>query len=460
MWYHTAITFVTGRGELARQLMVAEWPLMKRRAEARRGRALLAAGLLSASVYLALAGRLSWWRYGQTLGSWAQLLGEEPAAWGVCLGGIGVLAALYVWGLRCVRTGDARRRTIWAFAFVSAAALVWLMPITSDLFAYLSHAHMVTDLGANPLWQAPRDFRDPILLAYRTVYAARPAMYGPVWILLSAPGTVGLYDIPVGLFYLKGLVAVAYLGSAWLVERILLELRPEVALEGLYLFAWSPFVLFMAVGDGHNDIAMMALVLLALWLLRRERWMLAFGVLALSVWTKYVSLVLLPLFLIYAWRRQEEGKRWALPRPAAQGGLAMALVSLLMVVPLGGPEGLLGIAQRLLHPLNWRSGASGMPTVILGAGLSLFALVYAVLVMRFWRGSGTFQQLTNAGFLAMLLAFFLGAARSQPWHLLWGAALAGLSNYRWAQPVIVGLSILMLAVQVGVEWAVPTGLSR
>ncbi len=62
----------------------------------------------------------------------------------------------------------------------------------------------------------------------------------------------------------------------------------------------------------------------------------------------------------------------------------------------------------------------------------------------------------NVGFLALLLAFFLGAARSQPWHLLWPAALAGLSDYRWAVPVIVGLSGIMLAVQVGVEWAVPS----
>ena len=262
---------------------------MEGQIEVRRSKTLLVAGLLSAAVYLVLAGRLSWWRYGGTLQSWAQLLGEDRATCGICLGGIGILMALYLWGLRSVRTGGVERRTIWAFAFVFAAVLLWLMPITSDLFAYLSHAHMLTDLGANPLLQAPLDFQDPLLLSYSTVYAARPSVYGPAWVLLSAIGTVGPHDVPVGLFYLKGLAVVAYLGGAWLVERILLDFRPKVALEGLYLFAWSPLVLLMAVGDGHNDMVMMALALLATWLLLKERLVLAFGVLALSVWIKYVS---------------------------------------------------------------------------------------------------------------------------------------------------------------------------
>ena len=41
------------------------------------------------------------------------------------------------------------------------------------------------------------------------------------------------------------------------------RLTPGAALEGLYFFAWNPLVLLMAVGDGHNDIVLVALVLLA-----------------------------------------------------------------------------------------------------------------------------------------------------------------------------------------------------
>jgi hypothetical protein len=371
------------------------------------------------------------------------------------MGGLGLLMALYLWGLRSVRSGGVGRRTIWAFAMVFAGVLLWLLPITSDLFSYLSHAYMFTDLGANPLLQAPLDFEDPLILAYSTVYAVRPTVYGPAWVLVSAIGTVGPNDLPFGLLYLKGLAAVAFLASAWLVERILLHFRPEAALEGLYLFAWNPFVLLMAVGDGHNDIVMMALALLAIWLLLKERWVLAWSVLALSVWTKYVSLALAPLFVIYMWQHLARGERWILLRSLTRSILAAALVSFAAISPLGSVEGLQAIAERLMHPLSWRGEYAGQSALVLGIGLFLLLLVYAGLLVRVLRGSGSFQRLINVGFLALLLTFFLGAARSQPWHLLWPAALAGLSDYRWAMPLVIGLSGSMLAVQVGVEWGTP-----
>ena len=355
-----------------------------------------------------------------------------------------------------MRTRAVERRIIWAFSIVFAVVLLWLLPITSDLFSYLGHAYVLTDLGGNPLLQAPLEFEDPLIRAYSTVYAVRPTVYGPAWVLLSAVGTAGPNDLLFGPLYLKGLAAVAFLGSAWLLERILLQLRPGAALEGLYLFAWSPFVLLMAVGDGHNDIVMMALALLSIWLLLRERWVLAFGVLALSVWIKYVSLTLVPLFGIYTWQHLGREARSAHLRSLAHGILAVALVSFAAVAPFGPIAGLLGIVERLMHPLSWRGGDDGLAALTLGVGLLLLFLVYSVLLVRTSRRSGSFQKLTNVGFLALLFTFVLGAARSQPWHLLWPAALAGLSDYRWAAPLIIGLSGIMLAAQVGVEWAVPT----
>ncbi len=428
---------------------------MERQTRVRGSRVLLVAGLLCAAVYLVLAVRLPWWRYGGALRSWAQLLGGTPSVWAICLGGVGLLMALYVWGLRSVRRGEAQRRTIWAFGCVFAAALVWLMPITADLFVYLSEAHMLTDLGGNPLVEAPLDYQDPLVQAYPIVYAQSPSVYGPAWALLSAVGTLGKYDMVAGLFYLKALAAAAYLGSAWLIERILRELRPEAALEGLYLFAWNPFVLLMAVGDGHNDIVMMAFALLAVWLLLKDRWALSFGALALSVWFKYVSLALVPLFGLCIWRRWREGRLKDLVRPVVHGGLAVVVVSGAVAAPLVRWDGLVGIVGRLFQPVNWRGESPATVPVILAAGLLLFLLTWCALLVKAWRENGSFQQLVNGSFVALLLVFLLGAVRSQPWHLLWGAALAGLSDYRWAPVALVSLSGLMLAVQVTVEWATP-----
>jgi hypothetical protein len=402
---------------------------------------------------------LPWWRYGGTLNTWSQLLGTGAGAFGICLVGLAVLFVAYLWGWRLVRAGRADRRIVWGFAVLFAATLFWLMPITSDLFTYVSQAHLFTDLGVSPLVVAPLDMiGDRLILAYPALYATNPSVYGPAWTLISAPGTLGPHDVVGGLFYLKGLALIAYLGSVWLVEQICRQIRPAAALDVLYRFAWNPLVLLMAMGDGHNDMAMMAVVLLAFWLLLQERWVLAFGALALSVWIKYVSMVFAPLFVIYVLRARSagEGEPARARYSALVGGALAAMgVSLLAFVPFWNEDLLSGLVVRLARPVNWQSEATGLSSWILGLGLLLFVVAYAVLAWQFLREPGSLQRLLNVSFTVSLLAFVLGAARSQPWHLIWPVALAGLSDRRWAWPVVIGLSVLLLAGQVWVEWGAP-----
>jgi hypothetical protein len=439
----------------------------------RRGRLLLALGVISAAVYLVAAFRLSWLRLGPGVSTWSHLLGPDWAGLEASLVGIAVLMAAYLWGFWLARGSQGLRRIIWSLAGLFAVTLFWLMPITSDLFGYLSHAHLFTDLHLNPLEVAPLDAPgNPFALVYFSPYAANPSIYGPAWLLLSAPGTLGPYDVTWGLAYLKGLSVLAFLGSAWLLGRMVLRVRPESAAEGLLAFAWSPLVLLMGVGDGHNDLVMMAFVLLAFWLLLRDRSLLAFGALAVSVWVKYVSAIFFPLFVIYVLRHAQQSAQasdhanrsrksmiggW-LDDPRSivlTGTLAVVGISVLLFVPFWQPNLLSIILKRLVSPINWSGGETALSDRALRLGLVLYAVAYAVLAYRLARGRPSFQQLANTSFVVSLLLFVLGAARSQPWHLIWPAALVGLSDRRWALPLLAGLSTVMLAAQIWVEWGAP-----
>jgi len=68
-------------------------------------------------------------------------------------------------------------------------------------------------------------------------------------------------------------------------------------------FGWNPLVLWETAGNGHNDSLMMMFALLAILCLLSEVWPLAFTFLACSVLVKYVSLVLLPVFIVWLLRR-------------------------------------------------------------------------------------------------------------------------------------------------------------
>jgi hypothetical protein len=89
------------------------------------------------------------------------------------------------------------------------------------------------------------------------------------------------------------------------------------------------------------------------------------------------------------------------------------------------------------------------------AGFILFALVYVMLVRKLALKMATFNDLMGVSFLVLLLAFLLGAARSQPWHLIWATALAGLAPSRRAWPAVLGLSTILLLSQLWVEWGAP-----
>jgi hypothetical protein len=422
---------------------------------ARRSTYLVVAGLITEGIYLLATWRLPWWAFEGGSWNWVQILGKGAGPLLSCVTSVLGLMAAYLWGWYLVRKVGGARRIVWSFSVAFAATLFWLLPITCDLSSYLTKAHLFTDLRANPLLEAPADFPDGLLQAYPAAYAEQPSVYGPVWALLSGLGTLGSHDEVAGVFYLKALAAVAYLGAVWLLERIVNKVRPGSAEEVLYLFAWNPLVLFMAIGDGHNDIVMMAMILLAAWLLLRERWVLAFGVLVLSAWIKYASLTLLPLFALYAWRQLEREPcpvRW---RAVAQAALASISVTILVFVPFGDVGGVLQIGRRLLQPVNWQMGANNLVSGAFGAGLLIFCGAYLVLLVWFIRGQGSFEPLGNAGFAALLLVFVLGFARSQPWHLIWPASLAGLADRRWAWPAVVGLSGILLVVQLWVEWGMP-----
>jgi len=446
----------------------------------RRTPALLGVALITEAIYLGAAARLPWWRYGGSLRSWRELLGPGWMSPAACLAAVGILLGAYCWGWRIVRRaapGTVTGWVLWGSPFVFALTLFWVMPVTSDLFTYLVQAHLVTDWHANPLVYAPLDLGyDPLVLAYPTAYSAFPSAYGQAWILLSLPATLGAQDVAGGLFYLKGLASLALLGCAWLLDRIRGEVRPQnrgllPRQEVLYLFAWNPLVLYMSAGEGHNDIAMMFVTLLALWCLVRERWGLAFGLLALSVWIKYVSVVLFPLCLFHAWRQASahtSGRLLLL----GQVLLVVAMVTVAVYLPItllyGSPPGRpdqtsdqaiyrwsTGVVQRLLRPSNWAAGEQRMANWMLKAGGGLLAVCYISVLRRSLREHGSLLDMMEMGFVAILLVFVLGAARSQPWHLIWPASLAGLSGRRWAWPVTIGLSAVMLATQIWVEWGAP-----
>lgn len=439
--------------------------------------------LLIEAVYLVIAVRLPLLRYGESLRGWRSILAgsggpsataKEAWVFGAFLLAIALLLAAYATSRRLSEHQEADEKIVWAGAIAFSITLVWLLPITCDVFVYVGQAHQFTDLGANPLLTPLEEFAgDTLLQQYPTVYSHTPSSYGPAWVLLSSIGTLFDVDVMISVLYIKVLALAAYLLTIWLLSRILRQVRPRSSLPGAVLFAWNPLVLLMAVGDGHNDMVMMAFVLLAFWLLLRRRWALSFGALTFSIWIKYASAVFLPLFLLYAMQAESAAgssagsqsaddlhqpvkrrarRQWAAPRRGILGAIAASAV---VLVPFQGLRWFPGVLERFFRPANAVGAVMDWSIPLLAIGTGLFVAACIVLAWRYHGGEKSFLRLTSTAFWLSILAFTLFAVRTQPWHLIWPATLAPLSGVRWAMPLIAGLSGLMLLALLWVEWGAP-----
>lgn len=184
----------------------------------------------------------------------------------------------------------------------------WLIGITSflifsyptmlsyDIFNYITTAKVLFFYKENPYIIMPIEFLgDPLLLF--THAANKVALYGPIWIILtSVPYLLGFGNFILTLFSLKLFIILFYIATAYLIWRL------SSSAFSLVLFALNPLVIIETLVSGHNDIAMMFFALFSFFLLMRKK--IFFGILffILSIFIKYTTVLLMPVFLFMTWR--------------------------------------------------------------------------------------------------------------------------------------------------------------
>lgn len=429
---------------------------------------LAAAGLASGLVYLAFVLLFPLPLYGaaprpfdmEQIAAGRQWMG---AAW---LAGLVVLYAAFGCALSVVgqvRAAPAGRLVV-GFGVAFGLILIWLYPITAtDLFQYVLRARVWVVHGANPMTVPPSVFAADPLLPFAGEWLDSVSPYGPAWELLAAGvARLGLTGAVSGALAYKGVVMLAYLACLWLVYRITCGSPARFRPGGLLLFAWNPLVLVQGVGNGHNDVVMLAWLLLAVALWQRRRdgatasaWLPAGVALALAVLTKAAA-GLLGLLLVVVILRDLPGRR----RLAALAGLAGvgAAVAALAYLPFWPPwQSLAGVLDEMANRYTYTIAATlrlglreWLPPQVAWdvprlTGQLLFVAVLGWTVVRLWRRR---LDLAAAGFIAYF-AYLMAGASYRIWYPLWLAPLAALSlshAVRWRAILLCLTSELSLMV--------------
>lgn len=359
---------------------------------------------------------------------------------------LGCLFTLYFASVRLLEpfsrvNGPVQKRAalvVLGFAALFGITLALMYPITAiDLFNYVFRSRILTHYGDNPLVVPPASYPADPFVRYTGGWAGWPTPYGPLWIIISAPATLISGDSwLLNLLSFKALALGFYLADSLLVYCFLRRSAPSCALVGLTLFAWNPLVLFDGIGNGHNDLVMVFFVLLSLYLLDRGHLTLSVAALAGSVMVKYVTLLLVPIYVVYLWHRF----------PNWQGRLLFAVKSFGVVVAMAAI-----LYAPFWHGTDTLRGAIGqgsiyissVPTLLLifleGIGgphartittaltLAVFFLVYAA----HWQRSQREPMDLVRGYFNVLYVYLLVAVtQMESWYVIWPVALGSLLSDR------------------------------
>lgn len=214
-----------------------------------------------------------------------------PTAWYIAT--IVILFCWYAWVLHSVKKGMLSATIIWLLIFLTIVLLSFSYPaFSNDIFNYIATAKMTFFYRENPYIVMPIDIPNEPMLAF--LHAAnKVALYGPVWILLSAiPYVLGMGNLLATMWAFKLFVAGWYL---FLCALIWIESGRKP--WALAFFGLNPLVTISTLVDGHNDVVMMGFALLSLIAVKRRRVFVGTLLLLASIFIKGATVFLLPVLL-------------------------------------------------------------------------------------------------------------------------------------------------------------------
>lgn len=342
-------------------------------------------------------------------------------------------------------------RWLWLLPLFSLALAIFSVPTTSyDTFRYLFDGKMIVSYHASPYEVLPLDLPADQYSSYfyHVWWTKIYSPYGPLWQLLMAViNFISLDKLWLGLAWLKIFNLACYLWSAYLIYK--LSGKKQLA----YLFLLCPVLLFNNLATPHADIAIVALLLCA-WYVRKKE--------ILGAWLGSLA----GLIKVYGWFLLPFwcGKKKIIRKFIyfiVSGGISLLLLKLILGFKLwpmtvaafiGGSGGGLGKSHLLIYDFfPWLSSEQG---VIIS--LIIFLLLYLAIYVFFWKGK---ISDIGAGALASLLVPLLLLCLTYPWHFiiplgflfLWQKKMAWLliifiSFYSFLAPLNLTLAILCFVI--------------
>ncbi len=369
----------------------------------------------------------------------------------------GALLVAYIILFRRVRRWVTNRHQFMIMlgvAFISMCLLIMAPPFfSSDLFGNGTRAIIATTHEVNPYTVPPND------LGYQAYVAwgDKGAPYGPLFTgftLLLARVSGNNIMLFVTLFRIVAIGIVLLI--SWLLYDSLRRLNPRFAFAGTTLFLWNPFVLFELVQSAHNEIFVVLLIVLAVWLCIRKQFVWALIALTAGYLVKFIPAVLIPivglLLVLHAqtWRRAIRDILLAAvgciglvalayaPFGGALANVSNAIGGFIQYDNLTFPQAIITMAVTGVSTIF--PGLSPSLVTMRVAYLLVFIIFSIIVVAR--SGLREPDQFIQRMLWVLFAFVFLLGAKLNIWYVLWFMPLLLLVRNVWYHYVIILVTLL------------------
>jgi len=328
----------------------------------------------------------------------------------------------------------------WSFAFAAACALAFPV-FTQDFWLSAAWGRMVA-AGVNPYHTL---FTPEWLVGLPLDHFPMAMSYGPLWALISAAVMLvaGSSVLATAILF-KAVLTAAWISALCLVYRITADKGLRERCLAIVVLGWTPAGVGQSLAEGHNDIAMVVLMLLWLFLLLRGRQQAPIALVAAAL-CKYVTAPLLLIDFIHAARLQRLGWGQCAARLIAAVILCMGGLAIFYRSPHFFDGVRLVGSWHFLQPgeaiwaIELTLGVSFLPFAL--AADAAFPILAAYLLWQAWaQPSGEHVLQAAIGLMAAIL--FTAVSHLWPWYAVWGLALAALLPSWWLSRFIIGVSVL------------------
>ncbi len=403
--------------------------------------ALVVVGLGSEMIYLLyFVGQFPLLQYYTTSTTMQAIANGSPGGFAIFLALstlLFLLCAVACW--QGCRTTD--RAIFWialGFGALFGITMAFVYPITAnDAFAYVNQSRVLVLHHDNPIFMPAASYPNDPFVGLAGQWAASGSPYGPLGILVDAlPTVVTGNNFLANLIVLKLMFVGITLICAVLVYHVLKRMGHKFALLGLVLVAWNPLLLIEIAANGHNDAAMMLLVMLGLLLCGRNKLLLGLVAVVASALVKYATAPLIPLFLIYGVAHQPTLRR-RVAFVALSVVCSFVFAAALYLPFWHGPDTFTrSLQEDQFHIESFDSVVGPLfahwltfdQATLLGRGL--FAVAYLVAL---WLSTRRLADLALGCFLSLFFFVALGAGNVKIWYAVWPAVLAAVTPQLFAR---------------------------